>query len=178
MTHFSKDYNVKWYYNERHHGKGPMDGLGGTVKNIVFRHVKSNKIKISNAHDFAKYADSIVKGITSLYMAIDEVILEPEDVEKAPAIRGTLQIHKVIRKFNEDNVCKLEFFCLASESEPFHTQWYRKDGDPEVCGHTMLPLKYASTTNCAHCKGKYAKGEVWLKCSLCDQWFHEDCFHI
>ena len=23
------------------------------------------------------------------YMAIDEVILEPEDVEKAPAIRGT-----------------------------------------------------------------------------------------
>ena len=30
-----------WLSNERHHGKGPMDGLGGTVKNVVFRKVKS-----------------------------------------------------------------------------------------------------------------------------------------
>ena len=32
--------NVVWqsltvYYNERHHGKGPMDRLGGTFKNVV-----------------------------------------------------------------------------------------------------------------------------------------------
>ena len=25
-------YGVTWCYNERHHGKGPMDGVGGTIK--------------------------------------------------------------------------------------------------------------------------------------------------
>ena len=35
MTHFNPDYTIQWYYNERHHGKGPMDGVGGTVKNTV-----------------------------------------------------------------------------------------------------------------------------------------------
>ena len=40
MTHFSPDYTIQWYYNERHHGKGPMDGVGGTVKNMISQHVK------------------------------------------------------------------------------------------------------------------------------------------
>lgn len=29
-------YQVEWCYNERHHGKGPMDEIGGTIKNKVF----------------------------------------------------------------------------------------------------------------------------------------------
>ena len=37
MTHFNPDYTIQWYYNERrHHGKGPMDGAGGTAKNMIF----------------------------------------------------------------------------------------------------------------------------------------------
>ena len=40
MTHLNPDYTVQWYYNERHHGKGPMDGVGGTVKNMIFQQVK------------------------------------------------------------------------------------------------------------------------------------------
>ena len=31
---------LTWNYNEKCHGKGPMDGVGGTVKNIIFRKVK------------------------------------------------------------------------------------------------------------------------------------------
>ena len=34
--------SLTWCYNERHHGKGPMDGVGGTVKNAVYREVKSS----------------------------------------------------------------------------------------------------------------------------------------
>ena len=40
MTHFNLDYTIQRYYNERHHGKGPMDGVGETVKNMIFQHVK------------------------------------------------------------------------------------------------------------------------------------------
>ena len=40
MTHFSSDYTIQWYYNERHHRKGPMDGVEGTVKNMISQHIK------------------------------------------------------------------------------------------------------------------------------------------
>ena len=33
---FPESYQVIRYYNERHHGKGPMDGTGGCVKSMVF----------------------------------------------------------------------------------------------------------------------------------------------
>ena len=154
-----------------------MDGLGGTAKNKVFRHVKSNKVKIDSAKDFAEYADKIVNGIKSLYMFEDEILSEQSDIEEAPpSIKGTLQVHKVVRKINQDNICNLEFFYLASETDPFHIQWYRKDGDPEVCGHAVARSKNDSI--CVHCEGQYKKGEDWLKCTLCAQWFHEGCFHV
>ena len=36
----------------------------------------------------------------------------------------------------------MEFYELADETSPFHIQWYRKEGDPEVCGHNQLSLSY------------------------------------
>ena len=35
-THFNPDYTIQWYYNQRHHGKHPRNGVGGTVKNTIF----------------------------------------------------------------------------------------------------------------------------------------------
>lgn len=40
-TLFPENYTVIRYYNERHHGKGPMDGIGGCIKNKVYRAVLS-----------------------------------------------------------------------------------------------------------------------------------------
>ena len=178
MAHFDSTLNFSWYYNERHHGKGPMDGIGGTVKNVVYQHVKSKKCVIDSAKCFAEYADKTVKGISSIYMAQSEMMVEPSSVAVAPKIPKTLGIHKVVRRFNEDGVCVLEFFQLAYDEEPFHTQWYRKEGDPEVCGHNLLPLAFNSDNTCAYCRGKYApNNEDWLNCQLCEQWFHEKCFH-
>ena len=34
-----------------------MDGVGRTVKNMIFQHVKSKKCMIIGAKDFAKYAN-------------------------------------------------------------------------------------------------------------------------
>ena len=30
LSTFDKSVNLTWYYNERHHGKGTIDGVGGT----------------------------------------------------------------------------------------------------------------------------------------------------
>ena len=35
---------LEWDYNEAHHGNGAMDGIGGTIKNKVFRQVKSGTV--------------------------------------------------------------------------------------------------------------------------------------
>ena len=30
------DKEISWFYNERHQGKDSMDGVGGTLKNVIF----------------------------------------------------------------------------------------------------------------------------------------------
>ena len=101
---------------------------------------------------------------------------EPQDIETSPKIPRTLKVHKVLRTYNEDNVCKMEFYELADKTDPFHIQWYRKDSDAEVCGHNQIPLSYEIDQKCCYCKIRYKGNEEWLDCKLCNQWFHEACF--
>ena len=177
LSRFELDHTIFWYYNERQHGKGPMDGVGGIIKHRVFRDVKSGKVAIKNAEHFVEYADTILSGITSLYIQIDEVLEEPEDIDTlSPKINGTLEVHKIFRSFSVDGVCKMEFFYTAADEQPIHVQYYKKDGDPDVCGHAELPLSYNPDQICAECHGIYVINEEWLECNLCDQWFHEECF--
>ena len=88
---------VNWYFIKRHHGKGPIDGMGGTIKNKVYRDVMSNKCLIKNAKDFLEYANKSINDITSIYMPINELLTEPDNIEKAPKIPETLSFHKVTR---------------------------------------------------------------------------------
>ena len=50
------------------------------------------------------------------------------------------------------NVFKMEFYERADETDPFHIQWYRKEGDPEVFGHNQLPLSHEINQTCATAK--------------------------
>jgi len=81
-TIFPTKYNVVRYYNERHHGKGPMDGIGGCIKNAVYRAVMSNRIVVQTPLDFVNAASSLVRGVECVYMPVDEVMIEPEEISK------------------------------------------------------------------------------------------------
>ena len=63
--------NLEWHYSEAHHGKGPIDGIGGAVKNVVFRKVLSGERKISNPKEFAEYVNHINE-VHSLYFPTNE----------------------------------------------------------------------------------------------------------
>ena len=67
----------------------------------------------------------------------------------------SLEEHKVLRTYNEDYLCKIEFYKLADKTDPFHIQWYRKKGDSKVCGHNQLPLNYETDQTCSYCKEGY-----------------------
>ena len=98
---------------------------------------------------------------------------EPQDIKMSSKNPRTLKVHKVLRTYKEDNVCKMEFYEFADKTDRFHIQWYCKDDHPEVCGHNQLPLSYETDQTSSYCKEKYKGNEEWLECKLYDQWFHE-----
>ena len=79
LTLIHSEIDLEWYYNESHHGKGQMDGIGDTVKNTVFRKALSGKVVIGSPKEFARYANQICK-VDSLYLPTAEIPDEPEDV--------------------------------------------------------------------------------------------------
>ena len=166
---------VWWFYNERHHGKGPMDGVGGTLKNMVFRKVKSGQIVINTPKDFTDAAIKFVPSITTIFLPKEDEIKEPDDINNSPLIKDTLKVHKLERFYNQRQECSINFFQTAADEEPFYTQWYSNVGGL-VCGHKE---SNANENQCSECDLYYSEdGKDWLECPACKQWFHEACFYV
>ena len=90
LSTFYPTKEFEWHYN---HGKGPMDGVGGTVKNIVFKEVKSGRLSIKTPRQFAEAADKLV-AIDCLYLPEDGLLNEPDNIKiESPKIPDTLKIH-------------------------------------------------------------------------------------
>ena len=66
-------------------------------------------------------------------------------------------------------ILKSSFFKNADHEDPFHVQCYGARLKPSVETNE-------SDDKCAKCQGNYIEGEEWLRCLVCQQWYHEDCF--
>lgn len=55
---WEQDYSlsIKWNFFATSHGKGVVDGIGGTVKRAVWRHVKSGQVHVTSAEQYAVVA--------------------------------------------------------------------------------------------------------------------------
>ena len=154
-----------------------MDGVGGTIKNLVFRAVKSGKVSVRDPEEFVKAANDIVPSIRSMYMPVVDMLEEPLEVANAPTTPETLQVHKVVREITKENIPLINFFKLSRDDTTAYTQYYRSEKDPQVCGH---PDRDVDDNTCVHCLADYKidnEEEEWLCCPLCKKWFHESCFH-
>ena len=80
-----------------------MDGVGGTLKNVIFRKAKSGLTVVQTPEDFTKVAGKFVPSITTEYLPKEAEITEPKDIDNAPLIQDTLQIHKLERYINQRN---------------------------------------------------------------------------
>ena len=88
--------SVEWHYNEAHHGKGPMDGIGSTIKNLIYRKVLPEDVVIDTPKKFAEFANKI-SSVDCLSLSKEQLLKEPEEVVKAAPIPTILKIHKVKR---------------------------------------------------------------------------------
>ena len=73
---------LTWNYNEKSHGKGPMDGVGGTVKNIIFRKVKLGFVTIDSPFEFHQAILKFVPSIKAVFLSDTVVLNEPENIEQ------------------------------------------------------------------------------------------------
>ena len=80
LIEIQKDVDIVWHYFEAHHGKGPMDGIGGTIKNMVFKKVLSGTTVINTLKKFAEFAHT-VSTISCLYLPNEDLLQEPDHVK-------------------------------------------------------------------------------------------------
>lgn len=68
--------DVDWSFFATAHGKGPVDGVGGTVKRAVWRRILQKQALVQTPEDFAKVAEKACPNIRVIYVskeAISEV---------------------------------------------------------------------------------------------------------
>ena len=115
-----------------------MDGIGGPIKNQVYKNVQPEKIMISNPVKFSPdaHTNKIVTKITSVYyLPLTYIMEEPEEIATATAIPGTLEAHQMKRKNNAQCGSYLEFFKMPKDKIPYFTLYYHKPNDPIIYGH-------------------------------------------
>ena len=67
------DIKLSWNFFATSHGKGVVDGIGGTVKRTVWRHIKTEKHHITSAQEYATLAKELCQNILVQYIPKDEV---------------------------------------------------------------------------------------------------------
>ena len=134
-----------------------MDGIVGTVKNLVYRRVLLGDVVINTPKEFANFADQITS-VDCLFLEYTELLKEPEEVTNAPPIPSTLKIHKVQRVANGPNSFSNLFFKLSEDIEPFYTETYGIQ-----CGHRVNNIDDESL--CNNCYKMYVRGEGVVKVS-------------
>ena len=96
-TTYYTDVRVNWHFFATSHGKGAVDGIGGSIKRAVGNAIKSRRFAVTTAQDYATCARSLMTKITILYVPSQDVLAEKPQLDTVWAdvlsIPGTHDIH-------------------------------------------------------------------------------------
>lgn len=133
---FNNISNVTWNYSESGHGKGPMDGVGGTLKR------KADAI-VLRGEDIISASDFVGKlrhGAIQLWEVCDEEIkkMKSELPKKLSPVNGIMSMHQVLwsKHNNKDNLQLRQLSCFTCTSE-------------ECCHFPMKPYVNMTHQDCA-----------------------------
>ena len=71
LHHWEQDHDItiRWNFFATSHGKGVVDGIGGTVKRTVWRHIRSERSHITTPHDYAALAKQLCSNVQIEFVA-------------------------------------------------------------------------------------------------------------
>jgi hypothetical protein len=73
---------VDWSFFGTAHGKGPVDGVGGTVKRTVWRRILQKRAFLNNPEEFAAVAREACPNIIVLYVSSQEIEKVRDELNK------------------------------------------------------------------------------------------------
>ena len=90
---------MKWNFFATSHGKGVVDGVGGTVKRAVWRHVRSHQAHVSTPEQYSEVATQRCPNVHIKYIPKEQIdslrgFLDKK-WENVVTVPGTHQIHFV-----------------------------------------------------------------------------------
>lgn len=127
----SHEIKLTWNFFASSHGKGVVDGIGGTVKRTVWRHVKAGKVLVNTAQQFAVVAaemnpsvhikflsnEEIEKNSESLYTKW-EVALPVPNIQSVHCVKPSSYNHVQISDISRDPQIKIvPIFPISEESD-------------------------------------------------------------
>jgi hypothetical protein len=90
---------VNWHFSATSHGKGAVDGIGGTIKRTVFRAIKARNHHASNAKQYADCARDVLHSITILHIDSTAIAARKPELDlmwdSVIAVPGTHGVHCV-----------------------------------------------------------------------------------
>ena len=105
---------------------------------------------MTHQKQFAEYTKKVEKGIASLYLPAQDVLIQPGDTEVSPKIKNILQIQMTKRFFDEQNFSCFQFFKIAIEERPFFIQFYGE----AACSHQKT---VTDENHCVLCLVQYVR---------------------
>ena len=98
---------VRWKYFESGHGKGPCDGIGGSVKRMAEQAGKHGT-PMADADDFFKWASETGGAVNYTWIGQEEYDLSQKEVNmlqaQIAAVKGTGELHAVRSGSDADHV--------------------------------------------------------------------------
>ncbi|XP_052257645.1 uncharacterized protein LOC127862523 [Dreissena polymorpha] len=134
-----------WNYFEAGHGKGPCDGLGGTVKRLADNAIKTGKVMIQDASGFYSWAKETssfhnveFKFVTDKEISDKTIVIAKYAANLRP-VKGTMKLHAVVGQGNfkifvRDTSC----YCVGCLSGVRCDDWRAE--------HTRKPTPTAAVT--------------------------------
>ena len=106
--------SASWQYFESGHGKGPCDGVGGSVKRAADRAVKTGKLIKTAQHVYAWDISETQSAVTYLFVTKEEVKKASIELPSLGGVRvhGTMKTHAVMPV--DDHIYIRETSCFRS----------------------------------------------------------------
>ena len=126
-------YKVLWHFSPTSHGKGPIDGIGGSIKRLVTAKLKGLRGSVKDSRHFAELAQDVCPNVFVKYVSSEKTIQFISDkmlVESWKDLK-TLPQTQVQHYFEGEGVYKVSYNRYSSREVGKKTHVFKNPTQPD-----------------------------------------------